>query len=145
MCLVKKYEVYMKDIYKFESKVKVELSFTADDIKGLDKSKLTVFYVDESGKFTEMPSVIVLGDEIIFETTHFSTFVLGEKVTEEAPTPIAPVPTPVTPAPTTNTSKETTTTKTGDNKSMLTFGLLSIGSIFVAGAAFVASRFKREE
>lgn len=45
---------------------------------GYDKTKLAIFFVDDEGKITEIPSTID-GANITFETDHFSNYVVAEK------------------------------------------------------------------
>lgn len=60
-------------------KVTVTITLTNDELKGLDKSKLSVFYYNETtNKFEIMPTTID-GNKVTFETTHFSKFVIAEK------------------------------------------------------------------
>lgn len=45
---------------------------------GYDKAKLAIFFVDEEGKITTIPSTID-GANVTFETDHFSNYVVAEK------------------------------------------------------------------
>lgn len=71
----------IKDIHQFNGsyKAKVTLKLTADDIKGLDTTKLAAFYYNEStGKFENLGgSYDSTSKTFTLETPHFSKYVLG--------------------------------------------------------------------
>lgn len=59
--------------------VTVSITLTDGELKGLDRTKLAVFYYNEETKKFEIMKTKVIGNEVIFETEHFSKFVIAEK------------------------------------------------------------------
>lgn len=53
-----------------------------EHLKGIDSEKLTVYYINEKGEREEQKAEINKDGMAVFETTHFSTYVLAEKVPE---------------------------------------------------------------
>ncbi|GAA0761956.1 Ig-like domain-containing protein [Clostridium sartagoforme] len=57
----------------------ITLKLSDEDLKGLNKGNLAVFYYDEETKtFKEMETTIN-GNEVTFKTPHFSKFIIAEK------------------------------------------------------------------
>lgn len=65
-----------KDGVKIQPNGKVQVSIPIPE--GYDKTRLAVYYIGENGEKTERPSV-VKDDAILFETDHFSLYVVAEK------------------------------------------------------------------
>lgn len=65
-----------KDGVKIQPNGKVQVSIPIPE--GYDKTRLAVYYIGENGEKTELPSV-VKDDAILFETDHFSLYVVAEK------------------------------------------------------------------
>ncbi len=100
-------------IHKFANgQAEVSFKVTEEDLKGLDVNKLAVlYYNEETGKFEALETTIKDG-VVTFKTSHFSSFVLGEKDVN-------------------TTSK---TTKTSDSNGMLIFtvaALISLGAVSI--------------
>lgn len=91
------------DIVQPNGKVKVSIPLT-DSMKAL--TELKVFFIDEEGNLTILPSQILSGS-LVFVTDHFSDYGVIGKVKVTPPTP--PTPTPPTPV----------LPKTGDNAPLL--------------------------
>ena len=51
-----------------------------EHLKGIDSEKLTVYYINEKGEKEEQKAEINKDGMAVFETNHFSTYVLAEKV-----------------------------------------------------------------
>jgi hypothetical protein len=65
-----------QDGMKIEPNGKVLVSIPIPS--GYDKTKLEIYFVDDEGKITAIPSMVD-GDNITFETDHFSNYVVAEK------------------------------------------------------------------
>lgn len=66
-------------IHNFANGVaEVTLNLTDDELKGLDKSKLVVFYYNEKDKTFEAMETKVNGNAVTFKTPHFSSFIIAE-------------------------------------------------------------------
>ncbi|MDT8719591.1 hypothetical protein IAI10_23390 [Clostridium sp. 19966] len=57
----------------------ISLNLSDEDLKGLNKSNLAVFYYNESTKQFEQMDTTVNGNTITFKTPHFSQYVVAEK------------------------------------------------------------------
>ncbi|GAA0083743.1 hypothetical protein UT300007_01820 [Clostridium sp. CTA-7] len=67
-------------IHNFANGVaEIKISVTDEDLKGLDRNNLSVFYYNEETKKFEEVETTVNGNEITFKTSHFSKYVIGEK------------------------------------------------------------------
>ncbi|MDS0528306.1 S8 family serine peptidase [Clostridium sp. SHJSY1] len=123
------------------NKVKVSVKLTDEELKNLDKSKLTAYYYDESvkewkeigGEFSNDTSTFT------FETTKFSKFVIGEKVSSNNPVPEKIV---------NSSSNEVEintnglTEKTGDKTTLGAILALVFMAIVSGGALFITGRKK---
>lgn len=68
------------NIHNFANGVaEIKINVTDEDLKGLDRNNLSVFYYNEETKKFEEVETIVNGNEITFKTSHFSKYVIGEK------------------------------------------------------------------
>ncbi|MBU3132609.1 Ig-like domain-containing protein [Clostridium gasigenes] len=59
----------------------VTLKLSDEDLKGLNKDKLAVFYYNEETKTFEILETTINGNEVTFKTPHFSKFIVAEKIT----------------------------------------------------------------
>ncbi|SHK52126.1 repeat domain (List_Bact_rpt) [Clostridium cavendishii DSM 21758] len=99
--LFDKNDILVKCIHEFENneKVKVTIKLTDDDIKGLDTSKLSIYYYNEVNKtWEELGGNFDEGTmTFTFYTQHFSIFAVMQKTSTVNPVPTSPVVnTPVT-------------------------------------------------
>ncbi|MCR1949439.1 Ig-like domain-containing protein [Clostridium sp. DSM 100503] len=62
----------------------VTLKLTDEDLKGLNKANLAVFYYNEETKTFEQLETTINGNEITFKTPHFSKFIIAEKANNES-------------------------------------------------------------
>lgn len=60
----------------------VTLNLTDEDLKELNKDKLVVYYYNDVEKTFEAMETVVNGNKITFKTSHFSKYVVAEKVTD---------------------------------------------------------------
>lgn len=68
------------NIHNFVNGVaEIKINVTDEDLKGLDRNNLSVFYYNEETKKFEEVETTVNGNEITFKTSHFSKYVIGEK------------------------------------------------------------------
>lgn len=58
----------------------IKLTLTDEELKGLDREKISVFYYNEETKTFEVMETVVDGNNITFKTSHFSSYIVGEKV-----------------------------------------------------------------
>nr|WP_274600944.1 S8 family serine peptidase [Clostridium yunnanense] len=68
-------------VHKFSNEAEATITITLSDneLKGLDKSKLAIFYYNEETKKFEEMSTKVDGNKVTFKTPHFSQYILAEK------------------------------------------------------------------
>ncbi|QAA34825.1 S8 family serine peptidase [Clostridium manihotivorum] len=62
-----------------EALATITLTFSDDELKGLDRSKLAVFYYNETTKAYEEMATKVDGNKVTFNTPHFSSYIVAEK------------------------------------------------------------------
>ncbi|WP_195428568.1 LPXTG cell wall anchor domain-containing protein [Clostridium sp. D46t1_190503_E9] len=62
----------------------VTLKLTDEDLKGLNKANLAVFYYNEETKTFEQLETTINGNEVTFKTPHFSKFIIAEKANNES-------------------------------------------------------------
>ena len=87
----------VQQIHQFNDGVAtIKLSLTDEELKDIDKEKITVFYYNEESKTLEELESVLEGNEIIFKTSHFSKFIIGEKNSQDEEEPTEPE-TPVIP------------------------------------------------
>ncbi|GFP77684.1 glycoside hydrolase family 3 N-terminal domain-containing protein [Clostridium fungisolvens] len=68
------------DIHNFaDGKAQISLILTDEELKGLDKNNIAVFYYNESTKKFEIMDTKVEGNKVTFTTPHFSKFIVAEK------------------------------------------------------------------
>jgi hypothetical protein len=68
-------------IHDFRGEVRVQTPYTPPvEVKTEDYDLLTVYYVDDSGKLSEIPGAYfdIVTRQIVFTTTHFSRFMVAE-------------------------------------------------------------------
>ena len=72
-------------IHNFKNGVAtVTLKLTDEDLKGLNRGNLTVFYYNEETKTFEQMETTINGNEVTFKTSHFSKFIIAEKASNES-------------------------------------------------------------
>lgn len=77
--------------------VEVKITLTNEELNGLNKDKLAVFYYNETTKKFEMMETKIDGNNVIFKTSHFSSFIIAEKNTVDGNTVIQKLPQTGTP------------------------------------------------
>ena len=109
-------------IHEFKDGVAtVTLKLTDEDLKGLNKENLAVFYYNEETKTFEQLETTINGNEVTFKTSHFSKFIIAEKV---------------------NNENGVTLPATGGNNPIY---LIIIGMIIVGAGAFMLLNKKKKE
>ena len=109
-------------IHNFKNGVAtVTLKLTDEDLKGLNRGNLTVFYYNEETKTFEQMETTINGNEVTFKTSHFSKFIIAEKVNNES---------------------GVTLPATGGNNPIY---LIIIGMIIVGAGAFMLLNKKKKE
>lgn len=67
-------------IHQFNGgEAEITITLSNDELKGLDKEKLAVFYYNEETKKFEMMDTKVDGNNVTFKTSHFSKYIIAEK------------------------------------------------------------------
>ena len=99
----------------------VTIKLTDEDLKGLNKENLAVFYYNEETKTFEQLETTINGNEVTFKTSHFSKFIIAEKV---------------------NNENGVTLPATGGNNPIY---LIIIGMIIVGAGAFMLLNKKKKE
>ena len=61
----------------------ITLKLTDEELKGLSKENLAVFFYNEETKTFEQLETTVNGNEVTFKTSHFSKFIIAEKAINE--------------------------------------------------------------
>jgi lactocepin len=89
-----------------EALATITLTLSDDELKGLDKSKLAVFYYNETTKAYEEMATKLDGNKVTFNTPHFSSYIVAEKQ-------VASNTTGTNTTTTTSGSSANTTTSTG--------------------------------
>ena len=59
--------------------VEIKISLTTEELNGLNKDKLSVFYYNEITKKFEVMETRIEENNVIFNTSHFSNFIISEK------------------------------------------------------------------
>ena len=109
-------------IHNFKNGVAtVTLKLTDEDLKGLNRGNLAVFYYNEETKTFEQMETTINGNEVTFKTSHFSKFIIAEKV---------------------NNENGVTLPATGGNNPIY---LIIIGVIIVGAGAFMLLNKKKKE
>lgn len=104
----------VKKIHNFaEGNVEVTLNLTNDDLKNLDKSKLSVMYYNEETKKFEKMDTKINENLVTFTTGHFSKFVIAEIDNNQV------------------VNKTANTTKTNDINNASSILLFTLGSLVV--------------
>jgi alpha-L-arabinofuranosidase/beta-xylosidase len=113
-------------VHSFASGVaEININLSDEELKGLDKNNISVFYYNEDTKKFEVMDTVVSGNKVTFKTPHFSKFIIAEKDKDAA-----------------TTTSTTTIPKTGSlvGSNLLLFsGLLLI----ILGAATVFTKRRR--
>ncbi|MEO2592706.1 LPXTG cell wall anchor domain-containing protein, partial [Clostridium tertium] len=109
-------------IHNFKNGVAtVTLKLTDEDLKGLNRGNLAVFYYNEETKTFEQMETTINGNEVTFKTSHFSKFIIAEKASNES---------------------GVTLPATGGNNPIY---LIIIGVIIVGAGAFMLLNKKKKE
>jgi LPXTG-motif cell wall-anchored protein len=67
-------------IHKFANgSAEITINLSDEELKGLDKNNLAVFYYNEDTKKFELMDTKVDGNKVTFKTPHFSKFIIAEK------------------------------------------------------------------
>ncbi len=104
----------VKKIHNFaEGNVEVTLNLTNDDLKNLDKTKLSVMYYNEETKKFEKMDTKINDNLVTFTTSHFSKFVIAEVDNNQV------------------VNKTANTTKTNDINNVSGILLFTLGSLVV--------------
>ena len=114
-----------------DGEAEITFTLTDEDLKGLDKDNLVVYYYNEETKKFEAMETKIEGNKVTFKTTHFSKYIISEKITDE--TIIEP-----------GTDKEETTTEAGNGTLPNTGSVVSnnvilvlaLGTVLVGSAMF---------
>lgn len=70
-------------IHQFnDGQAEITITLSDEDLKGLDKAKLAVFYYNEETKLFEVIDTKVNGNNVTFRTPHFSKYIIAEKADE---------------------------------------------------------------
>lgn len=101
---------------------KITIKLTEDELKGLDKSNLAVFYYNEETNKFEIMDTKINGNEVIFTTSHFSKFIVAEKASNGSNGEVLP--------------------QTGGRIDMN--GLLALGLMATLAGIFVIKRNRKE-
>ena len=73
------------NIHNFKDGVAtITLKLSDEDLKGLNKENLSVFYYNEATKSFEQLETTINGNEVTFRTFHFSKFIIAEKTKNES-------------------------------------------------------------
>ena len=72
--------------------VEVKITLTNEELNGLNKDKLAVFYYNETTKKFEIMETKIDGNNVIFKTSHFSSFIIAEKNTVDGNTVVQKLP-----------------------------------------------------
>lgn len=114
------------NVHKFANgEAEISFNVTEDDLKGLDVSKLVVLYYNEETKEFEPLETTIEGGVVTFKTSHFSSFVLGEK---EA-----------------NTTTDGSKTKTSDKNGILGFTVAALVSLGVVSVSVYGYKSRKLE
>jgi LPXTG-motif cell wall-anchored protein len=72
-------------IHKFANgSAEITINLSDEELKGLDKNNLSVFYYNEDTKKFELMDTKVDGSKVTFNTPHFSKFIIAEKSTNSS-------------------------------------------------------------
>lgn len=131
-------------IHKFnDGQAEITITLSDDELKGLDKSKLAVFYYNEETNQFEMMETKIEGNDVTFKTPHFSKYIIAEKADENTS---GGETTTQNPPQENNSSEQSSNEKelpqTGSvatQNQVLAIGIL----ILIAGSATVYSKRKR--
>ena len=66
-----------------DGEVEITISLTDEELKGLNKDNLVVYYYNEATKKFEAMETKVNGNKVTFKTSHFSKFVIAEKLVDK--------------------------------------------------------------
>ena len=100
----------------------ITITLTDEELKGLDKSKLAVFYYNEETNKFEVMDTKIDGNKVIFTTSHFSKFIVAEKASNSNNGEVLP--------------------QTGGTLDMN--GLLALGIMATLAGIFVIKRKRKE-
>lgn len=100
----------------------ITITLTDEELEGLDKSKLAVFYYNEETNKFEVMDTKIDGNKVIFTTSHFSKFIVAEKASNSNNGEVLP--------------------QTGGTLDMN--GLLALGIMATLAGIFVIKRKRKE-
>ncbi|WP_238903747.1 LPXTG cell wall anchor domain-containing protein [Clostridium sp. YIM B02506] len=129
-------------IHQFkDGQAEITITLSDDDLKGLNKEKLSIFYYNEETKQFEVMDTKVDGNNVTFKTPHFSKYIIAEKADENTSGGETQNP-PQENNSSEQTSNEKELPQTGSlatQNQVLAIGML----ILIAGAATLYSKRKR--
>ncbi len=106
----------------------IKLKLSDEELKGLNKDKLAVFYYNEVTGDFEIMETTINGNEITFKTNHFSKFIVAEKTTKpENPKPEEPKPDENKPGSGVNNNTNLPTTGGNNPTYILLIAIVAIG------------------
>lgn len=122
-------------VHKFnDGQAEVTLTLNDKDLEGINKDNILVYYYNEAEKKFEAMETVVNGNEITFKTSHFSKYVIAEKME-------------VSKDDSSSTDKTNTTEsgkgqlpETGSRVSSTTILVLAIGIVAIGGVMFFRKR-----
>ena len=120
----------------------VKLTLTDKDFEGLNKDKIVVYYYNDSTKKFEAMETVVNGNEVTFKTSHFSKYVIAEKIVTETEEPSSNEGTNGSNNPTENKTEEGKgqLPETGAKVSSNTILVLALGMLVIGGTMFFRKR-----
>lgn len=111
------------EVHNFKDGIaEITITLTDEELKGLDKSKLAVFYYNEETNKFEVMDTKIDGNKVIFTTSHFSKFIVAEKASNSNNGEVLP--------------------QTGGTLDMN--GLLALGMMATLAGIFVIKRKRKE-
>lgn len=152
------------NIHNFKDGVaEITLALSDEELQGLNKDKLKVYYYNEETKKFEAMETKVDGNNVTFKTSHFSKYVIAEEIANNVTSPdnddevtIKPdTNKPNTDSTTNNNSNNNNTTNNDQNKtetgkgelpttgsvvSNNTILVLALGAVLVGGVMFIRKK-----
>lgn len=121
----------------------VTLNLTDKDLEGLNKDNLVVYYYNDADKTFEAMETSVDGNKVTFKTSHFSKYVIAEKIEEnnEAESPSVDPSTGSNDTSSNNAEAgKGNLPETGARVSSTTIFVLALGMMIIGGAMFFRKR-----
>lgn len=121
----------------------VEILLSDKDLEGLNKDKLVVYYYNDADKTFEAMETSVEGNKVTFKTSHFSKYVIAEKVEGNNGAGSPSVDTSTESNDTSSNNSETgkgNLPETGARVSSTTIFVVALGIMAIGGAMFFRKR-----